>query len=69
MFTALPNLLTRCCGSGTQEVSSTIAGVNDSVSQTKNVSGQVLSAAADLSNQSETLRDEVHRFLIDIKAA
>ncbi len=55
--------------SGTHEVSSNIADVNDSVGQTRNVSGQVLSAAEDLSNQSEILRGEVDRFLIDIKAA
>ena len=55
--------------SGTHEVSSNIAGVNASVSQTRMVSGQVLSAADDLSNQSETLRGEVDRFLIDVRAA
>jgi methyl-accepting chemotaxis protein len=55
--------------SGTHDVSRNITGVNDSIGQTREVSGQVLSAADDLSNQSEILRGEVDRFLIDINAA
>jgi len=54
---------------GTQEVSSNIAGVNRASSMTGETAGHVLSAAEDLSRQSETLRTQVEAFFGIIRAA
>ncbi len=55
--------------SGTQEVSRNIAGVTEGAGETGKASGQVLDAAKQLSQQSESLRGHVDKFLADIKAA
>ena len=54
---------------GTQEVSANIAGVSQAASETGTAAGQILSAADDLSRQSETLRAEVDKFLVSVRAA
>jgi methyl-accepting chemotaxis protein len=54
---------------GTTEVSSNIAGVSQAAGQTGAAATQVLGAAGDLSTQAETLRNEVDRFLVSIRAA
>jgi methyl-accepting chemotaxis protein len=55
--------------SGTQEVSSNIAGVSQGAEETGRGSIQVLEAAGQLSLQSEGLRAAVDKFLADIKSA
>ena len=55
--------------SGTQEVTSNIAGVSQGASSTSSAVGQVLTAAGELSRQSEQLNGEVGRFIADVKAA
>ena len=54
---------------GTTAVSENIGGVNQAAGETGSAATQVLGAAQELSRQSETLRSEVERFLIDVKAA
>ncbi|MGQ9369796.1 methyl-accepting chemotaxis protein [Azospirillum sp. ST 5-10] len=54
---------------GTHEVSGTIGQVTEAAGETGTAAGQVLSAAGELSQQAETLRGEVERFLAGIKAA
>jgi methyl-accepting chemotaxis protein len=54
---------------GTQEVSSNIAGVGQAVVETGHVATEVLSAAEDLTRQSNTLRGQVEGFFITIRAA
>jgi methyl-accepting chemotaxis protein len=54
---------------GTQEVASNVQGVNASADETGNAAGQVLSAAEQLAQQSDTLRGDVSRFLEGIRAA
>jgi methyl-accepting chemotaxis protein len=54
---------------GTQEVSSNITGVNEAAVTTGAAAEQVLGAAGELSQQSETLREKVETFLAAIKAA
>ena len=54
---------------GTQEVSSNIEGVNQAASETGSAANQVLQAAGELSEQSETLRGEVDKFLAEVRAA
>ena len=54
---------------GTQEVSSNISGVNQAASETGSAATQMLDASVELSKQSETLGEEVKRFLADMKAA
>lgn len=54
---------------GTTEVTSNIAGVNQAAESSSAASSQVLSAANDLSEQSERLRSEVTRFLTTVRAA
>ncbi|HLO77509.1 MAG TPA: methyl-accepting chemotaxis protein [Magnetospirillum sp.] len=54
---------------GTQEVTTNITAVNDSTGQVGRVAGQVQGASAQLSQQSEILREEVERFLAGIHAA
>ena len=53
----------------TSEVSSNITGVTQAAKETGGAAGQVLEAAGDLSKQSAVLRQEVDRFLADIRAA
>jgi methyl-accepting chemotaxis protein len=54
---------------GTSDVSENIAGVTQAAGQTGRTASEVLSAAVELSQQSETLRGEVDRFLAEIRAA
>ncbi|PZA11147.1 methyl-accepting chemotaxis protein [Rhodopseudomonas palustris] len=54
---------------GTQQVSSNITDVQRGATETGTASGQVLSAAKSLSEDSSRLRDEVARFLETVRAA
>jgi len=54
---------------GTNEVTSNIAGVAQASEETGAAAAQVLSAASDLSRQSEHLGAEVARFLATVRAA
>jgi methyl-accepting chemotaxis protein len=54
---------------GTQEASSNIGGITQAAGETGQAAGQVLEAAGDLSRQSDALREEVNKFLADVKAA
>jgi methyl-accepting chemotaxis protein len=54
---------------GTEEVNRNIAGVNAAAAETGVAASQVLSASGDLGRQAETLREDVARFLSDLKAA
>jgi methyl-accepting chemotaxis protein len=55
--------------SGTTEVTSNISGVNQAASETGAAATQVLASASELSQQSETLRGQVEKFLAAVKAA
>ena len=55
--------------SGTQQVAENITGVTRTAGETGTASGQILNAANDLSRQSETLKEEVTRFLHTMRAA
>ncbi len=55
--------------SGTHEVTGNIERVSTAASETGTAAAQVLGAAGDLNRQADTLRYEVERFLIAIKAA
>ena len=54
---------------GTNEVSANIGGVNQAASETGAAASQIQSAAGELSQQSETLRSEVGKFLATVRAA
>lgn len=54
---------------GTAEVSRNISGVSQTVEETGAASGQVLTAAEELSHQAELLRSNVQRYLHDIQSA
>ena len=54
---------------GTNAVASNIAGVNEAAQETGTAAAQVLTAADDLSRQSDTLRSNVNGFLNKIRAA
>ena len=54
---------------GTEDVTSNIGSVNQAANDTGAASSQVLSAAGELSEQANSLRTEVEKFLSDIKAA
>ncbi|MBE0531034.1 MAG: methyl-accepting chemotaxis protein [Rhodospirillales bacterium] len=54
---------------GTQEVSSNIGGVSQAANETGAAAGQINRAAGELSQQSETLRTEVNRFLASVRTA
>ncbi|CAL76381.1 putative sensory transducer protein [Bradyrhizobium sp. ORS 278] len=54
---------------GTQEVSSNIVDVQRGASETGETSGQVLTAARQLSGDSQRLKQEVSRFLQSVRAA
>ena len=53
----------------TGEVSQNIAGVTEGIAATGTAAGEVLVSAIELSKQSQRLRDEVDRFLAQIRAA
>ena len=54
---------------GTSEVTSNITGVTQAAGETGQAAGQVLEAAGGLSKQAETLRNDIQKYLEDIKAA
>ncbi len=54
---------------GTQEVAANISGVTQAANETGAASSQMLAAASDLARQAETLRAEVDRFLVGVRAA
>ncbi len=54
---------------GTQEVNDNIGGVTTAAANTGAASNQVLESAQQLSTQAEGLRNEVERFLNDVRAA
>lgn len=54
---------------GTQQVSANISNVQRGASETGDTSGQVLSAARQLSGDSQRLKQEVSRFLQSVRAA
>jgi len=55
--------------SGTDMVSKNVAGVSDPTAITGTAVSQLMSAASELSQQSETLKEEVQSFLGNIRAA
>ena len=54
---------------GTQEVSGNITQVTQTASETQNSSGQMLDAAKELAQQGNVLRQEVDKFLQEVRAA
>jgi methyl-accepting chemotaxis protein len=54
---------------GTEDVSDNINGVREGSTATESAANQILSAATDLSRQSETLSGEVAGFIAGVKAA
>ena len=54
---------------GTEEVSSTIIGVNEASATTGAAATQILGAASDLSKQAEQLHGEVGTFIASVKSA
>jgi methyl-accepting chemotaxis protein len=54
---------------GTQEVSSNIGGVTSAANGTGTAASQILTTARSLSTQSQALREIVHTFLSQVKAA
>lgn len=54
---------------GTQEVSTNVNGVTQAAGETGQAAGQVLAASGDLIQHAETMRSQVERFLVDVKAA
>ena len=54
--------------SGTQEVTSNIEGVNTASQQSGAAAADVQKAAGELSTQAETLRGEVDKFLLEVRA-
>ncbi|WP_316977533.1 methyl-accepting chemotaxis protein [Shumkonia mesophila] len=54
---------------GTQEVSSNIGGVSQAANETGTAAEQINKAAGELSQQSETLRAEVDKFLAGVRSA
>lgn len=54
---------------GTAQVSNAISGVNDAAVQTGTIASEVLDGASNLTQQAETLKSEVERFLATVRAA
>jgi methyl-accepting chemotaxis protein len=54
---------------GTQDVTANTSGVSQAAAETGSAANQVLTAAGDLSSQSATLREEVQKFLAQVRAA
>jgi methyl-accepting chemotaxis protein len=54
---------------GTSDIANNIGGVSHAASETGAAAAQVLSAAGELSKQSETLRHDVDEFLASVRAA
>jgi len=58
---------TQQAAQGTQEVSSNIQGVTEAAGETGGAAGQVLAASQELSQQADSLRGEVTRFIARIR--
>jgi len=54
---------------GTQEVSSNIVGVNQAAGESSTAAGEMVQVVGQMSKQSDTLRDEINKFLGSIRAA
>jgi methyl-accepting chemotaxis protein len=54
---------------GTAEVTTNITGVHGAAQQSGSAASQLLSAAGSLSENSETLKQQVERFLVEVRAA
>jgi methyl-accepting chemotaxis protein len=54
---------------GTSEVTANIVGVSDAASQTRIAASQVLSSASDLRRNGEVLKDQLDRFLREVRTA
>jgi methyl-accepting chemotaxis protein len=54
---------------GTQQVNNNIGGVTEAAASTGAASNQVLDSASQLSAQAEAMREEVERFLANVRAA
>jgi len=54
---------------GTSEVTTNIASVTEAAGETGHAAGQVLEAAGGLSTQAETLRNDVQKYLEEVKTA
>ena len=54
---------------GMQEVNSNIADITMAAGETGSAAGEIATAANDLSSQSETLKEEVRKFLTQVRAA
>jgi methyl-accepting chemotaxis protein len=54
--------------SGTQEVTSNISQVTQAAGETQVSSGQMLAAAKELAQQGDVLRNEVGKFLLEVRA-
>ncbi len=54
---------------GTQEVNANISGVTTAAGETGTAANQMLASAGELANQSDTLRQEVDKFLAEVRAA
>jgi len=54
---------------GTAEVTSNIAGVSEAASETGTAANQVLGASAELSKQSDSLRNQIDAFIAKVRAA
>lgn len=55
--------------SGTHQVSQNIVGITQAATESSSAATQVLASANDLAQQSDTLRDEVSRFLSSVRSA
>ncbi len=55
--------------SGTHQVSQNIVGITQAATESSSAATQVLASANDLARQSDTLRDEVSRFLSSVRSA
>ncbi|MGH6953579.1 MAG: methyl-accepting chemotaxis protein [Alphaproteobacteria bacterium] len=54
---------------GTQEVSRNIGGVNQAATEVSKAATQVLQASSDVAKQSDSLRQDVNKFLGEVRAA
>jgi methyl-accepting chemotaxis protein len=54
---------------GTSEVSSNIVGVSSASAEAGSAAGEVLDASGALRREADILRDEIHAFLANIRAA
>ena len=54
---------------GTSDVSSNIAGVSTASAEAGSAASEVLGASGDLRREADILRDEIHAFLANIRAA